>query len=227
MPSQALIECLDATSEVDLLIATIPRSLGDPIKTRTARVLSRSSVVLLSSHFERYVRRANEQAVASLVASGVVSDRYPIAMRLAHSKLPIDEISGTQWPNRADGLTRLMSSEAALWTAGSVVSQMEHGRLLTWMKTPRPNEVKRCFQQWGIDDIFSATTRSAHTRTSMWGTLDTLVVLRNNIAHGDASADAARSDLRRYLTCVKSFCERADRRLSTAVSRLTRQPRPW
>jgi hypothetical protein len=57
--------------------------------------------------------------------------------------------------------------------------------------------------------------------------IDELVTKRNNIAHGDFTVEATYLDVVQYRSAVKTFCERADRRMSSQLARLAAAKRPW
>ena len=95
------------------------------------------------------------------------------------------------------------------------------------MKAPKPQSLIRYYKYWGIDDIFTAITRSTASRTQLWLAVQGLVDLRNNIAHGDFAAQTTPADVKRYLNFAKTFCERADGKMSVAISRSLQIARPW
>jgi hypothetical protein len=139
---------------------------------------------------------------------------------------PIDELGRAGWENRAPKLIEFVSNEAWIWTnqsSGTIV----HDRLLTWMKAPHPKDLVRFFKLWGSEDIFAAITRTESARKSLWLGLQALVDLRNNIAHGDYTAQATQADIRGYMRRIGKFCDRVDRRVAMTVARQFNVPRPW
>lgn len=95
------------------------------------------------------------------------------------------------------------------------------------MKAPHPDNLVRFFRLWGTHDIFSAITRKETSRKTLWLGVQGLVDLRNNIAHGDYSAQATQQDVRRYMRSIMEFCNRADRHVAAVVARRYATPRPW
>jgi RiboL-PSP-HEPN len=140
--------------------------------------------------------------------------------------IPIDDLSKTGWERRSDKLKSFVAEDGWLWSPGTAGS-LFHDRLLTWMKSPGPESLIRYFKSWGVDDIFTAVTRSPTTRSALWLGVKGLVDLRNKIAHGDYDAQATQSDVKRYMGFARQFCERADRRLATQIVRSFNVPRPW
>jgi len=215
-----------ALGEVEHLLAVLPGQ--GPLRGRLARarVVGRASVVLLASHFERFFYALNEEAISFLNARNVPSNEIPEPMRLLQCANIIDRLSETQWQNRAAQLAAFAGDDARLWIDGET-GILKHDALLTWMKSPKPTDLLRYFSYWGINDVFTAVTRKRATRARMFLLVSELVDKRNDIAHGDATAQATKLDVQRYAGTVRTFCARVDRLLSVWIERRFRNGRPW
>ncbi len=223
MPSNSQIALRRSMVEVvDLLSCARPGAM----KLAQQKALGRAAIVLITSHMERYLRAVNEELVDCLVASNVIGEVLPEGIRLLHSKVPIEEIEPVQWDNRSGKLVDFVETDAWLWSAGNS-GQLKHRRLLSWMKSPKPASLVRYYKYWGIEDIFKAITRKSATRSDLWFRIKEVVDKRNNIAHGDASASATFSDVRKYIVAVTSLCDRADRILAKAVATRLKIAKPW
>ena len=150
----------------------------------------------------------------------------PEELRLQHSMIPIDELADMQWDNRAVMLSRLMMTDGWLW-GSSPKTNLDHDRLLRWMKSPSPKRALRLFRLWGVPDVFSVITRQPHTKQRMWLKLEELVDKRNDIAHGDTVAEATYRDIQSYVAVVRTFCTRADGILSRVLAAKAGGSRPW
>jgi|SRR5579863_7732260 len=215
MASSALNELLAGLAEIRALQRANPSpQQGSGLKRpEVVRAIGRSEIVLLSSHFEHFIYALNEQAVTAVCEAAVLSSALPEPLKLQHSRYAIDVIFDTAWDRRGPALEQYSTNEAGLWSPHAAVTALDAARLLTWMKTPSPRNLIRFFRIWGITDIFSEITRKRVTYVALRLRLGELVDKRNNIAHGDFTAEATYSDIVQYVSAVKKFCTRADARL--------------
>jgi RiboL-PSP-HEPN len=156
------------------------------------------------------------------IASSALSDR----LKLLHSRYPIDELSEMNWENRSQRLLSFIAEDGWLWSTGTN-GLLSHGRLLAWLRAPRPGDLQRYYRCWDIEDIFSRITRTPSARSKLWLGVQELVDIRNNIAHGDFTAQPTQADIQRYTVSARTFCERADGQLARALGKLTIGDRPW
>jgi hypothetical protein len=229
MGSDALTHLQEAVEEVDRLQEADPTPTGAiPLRPDVTRAINRASIVLLSSHLERYIHNVNEQAIEQINLAQLPGGRLPQPLRLLHSHRAVLELAETAWEGqaRASKLADFARSEVWLWT-DSGQGVLDHRRLLTWMTAPKPDQIVRYYRYWLIDDIFTMITRKPHTRSYFWLKISELVDKRNNIAHGDIATDATRQDVRQYAATVREFCRRADSALSRQISRLLDIDNPW
>lgn len=226
--SDSLSTLQSSLAEVEDLQRANPTPTGaNPAAPATTRAIGRASVVLLCSHFERYQYSLHEELVDVINAASVFESNIPVSIRLRHSQTGVDELADAQWDRSENLLRRFMQTDSSLWIDGAVVNNIDHSRLLVWMKTPSPKNLIRAYRAWGIDDIFSSITRKPTTRQHLWLQIDGLVAKRNNIAHGDLSEEATQSDVRRYSSAVRIFCQRVDRQVSRLVARQFGIGMPW
>lgn len=227
MASGSLLAFRRGVLEIDELQRADPTPVGSaPIHPEITRVIGRASVVLLSSHFERYIYALNEEATQKLNDAAIASAHLPEIVKLLHSQASIDALVGTSWEHRAEQLAQFIQMEAWLWGSNDR-GLLDHRRLIMWMKAPSPKSLVRYFRCWGIADIFYAITRAPHTRTELRLRIDELVQKRNNIAHGDLSIEATNTEIEVYRDATNAFTERADRILGKAIGKLIETPTAW
>lgn len=228
MPSKALTALLVGLAEINALQRANPSpQQGSGLKRpEVVRAIGRSEIVLLSSHYERYIYALNEEAVDSICNSKVSSDKLTERLKLEHSRKPIEKISSTSWERRAETLSDYSTKESWLWITRAPVVSLDASRLLIWMKAPTTKSVIRAFQLWGISDIFKAITRKDVNYGRLRLRLDELVEKRNNIAHGDFTVEATYLDIVQYAAAVNKFCTSSDKRLARQLSAILHS-RPW
>jgi hypothetical protein len=160
MPSQALLAFDNALGEVRDLAQVARQSLSSRVESlRIARVVGRAQVVILFSHFERYFYAVNEEAVEFVNAKRISAIVLSSRLKLLHSRYPIDEIAAMDWERREERLLSFISEDGWLWSTGGSGSLL-HNRLLTWLRAPKPDELRRYYRYWNIEDIFRRITRS-------------------------------------------------------------------
>ncbi|HEY3924705.1 MAG TPA: HEPN domain-containing protein [Acidothermaceae bacterium] len=209
-------------SEVRALRAHYPVRVGHLASGSlavAAKAHGRACTVLLSSHFERYLYAVNEEAVDWLNANPYPLSALPEEIILLHSQDAIDDLGRTGWLKRATKLREFLLTDGPLWAPASSTGSLDHSRLLTWMKTPKPYEVLRFYRQYGIDDVFTSITRSKQARSELWLTINELVEKRNNIAHGDMQTESLPSSITTYTNVVVRFTESADKLLARNLRR--------
>jgi len=229
MTSSALQGLLSGIAEISALQRAnlTPQQGGGFTRPQIVRAIGRSEIVLLSSHLERFLYALNEEAVDCILSNKPVASKLPDEIRLLHAKGVVDELSQTQWKNRAVQLRSYSELEAGLWLDGEAVGYLDAARLMVWMKAPTIESVIRLFRMWGIPDIFAAITRTPVMRGRLRLRIGELVEKRNNIAHGDLTVEATYLDVVQYGSATKTFCTRADRKMARLVSRLAECELPW
>jgi RiboL-PSP-HEPN len=228
MPSIAYSSLATALGEVSDLSSA---SAGGPNlltrqSNRVHRSASRGAIVLLSSHFERYLYAVNEEVIGFVNAAAIQASSLSNEVKLLHSKVPLEEMAEMDWLNRGARLQDFVISDGWLWNY-SMRGALTHTRLLAWMKSPKPDSLVRYYRYWGIQDVFSSITRTPSSRGRLRLGILELVDKRNSIAHGDFNAVASLSDIKRYMDSVQTFCKRADVQLARAVTRICNGRAPW
>ena len=224
--SKALRELRLAVPEVQTLLDAMPPiKRGVSTNPDLTKALSRSSVLLLNSHLEQYVRALNDEAVSFVNAAGTLGSALPCALRLKHSREPIDVLARANWDNREDLLAAFVASDGALWSNGT--STLEAARLFQGFRSPKPKTIVQYFKAWAIADIFTEITRVSSSRSDLWLRIQSLADKRNSIAHGDANESATTGDIRKYRKAVLTFAERTDRVFAHQVRSLCGSGLPW
>lgn len=170
----------------------------------------------------------NEEAIQWLNLRGCTLERFPEEFLLQHSRGAVDAIAERVWERRADPLREFVKQQGPIWTASGHAGLLEHGELVGWLKSPKPESLKRFYRLYGIENIFNSVTRNASTRSTLWLGIRELVEKRNNIAHGDFQTQALPTDVTRYLVAVSKFATSADLVFARTLAKLAQSgQRPW
>ncbi len=227
MPSDAFKSLQLGLHEiVDLLRADPTPKGGISPDPPVSRAVLRSAVVILCSHFERYLRSVNEESISLINDSNVAYGLIPETLRLEHSRDAIDSLAKTEWSNRAKGLIDYTSNDAWLWGTADK-GNLDHRHVIQWMRSPAPKYIARFYRTWGIEDIFSSITRKSHTKRRFYLKIKEFVEKRHNIAHGDFATEATIDEVREYQFVIRLFCDRVDRRLFRILSSELGLPCSW
>lgn len=231
MSSSALGDLLLGVREVRALRGFPPKH---PSRTATSHLREeariahrRACVVLLSSHYERYIYALNESVVDFLNGSQILSVEVPIEIRLLQVKTVVDELAKTEWSRRGDRLNDLFSQFSSHWQPSEAISGLQASANLEWMKSPKIGDVKRYFRYFGVEDIVRVVTRNEATRRAMGRQLQSLVDARNGIAHGDQTIQPDPAEISDYLAAVEAFCVRVDKVMAQRLGRLAGSAPPW
>ena len=113
MSGSPAVEALyEALEEINALERLQPEISGSSrLISRSSRALGRAAVVLLCSHFERYLYAINEAAVSYLNTHDTYGDKVPESIRLVHSRQSVDALAQTSWENRQTALSEFMKHE--------------------------------------------------------------------------------------------------------------------
>jgi hypothetical protein len=230
-PSAALQELQNGIAEFRALRSHPPmrRPQYSASAHSTALVAHRRAcTVLLSGFYENYFYGVDEIAVSYLNGCGIDCDAVPVKMRLVQARKHVDDMSRRSWEKRQADLELFAQQVGPMWMAGETMSTLRAGPNLESMKAPTTQEVRRLYRLYGVEDVFSAVTRTSTARGKIIRSLDTLVENRNGIAHGDQTVQPTRTELTQYVDAVEKFCTRADVYFRTHLQRMSKTaPAPW
>ncbi|MCA1840150.1 MAG: hypothetical protein LC723_07455 [Actinobacteria bacterium] len=228
MSSRALYQALNSFKEAESLLDLDPTPPGEmPEDVRRTRAIRRGAVVLLSGHFEAYVRNSQSEMIQAINDEQLV-DGAVLAkeLRLRQLNVALKPLTETAWLNREQSVRELILREGSHWDQRLAPVVLDADRILEWTRTPTAKNLIRLFRMWGIQDVFGSMTRAKHTRDQLFVDIDQLVKRRNQIAHGDTNVDPTREDVRRYIVSARTFATRADRQLARSCRNLLSNL-PW
>ncbi|NNH64267.1 MAE_28990/MAE_18760 family HEPN-like nuclease [Rhizobium laguerreae] len=178
----------------------------------------RGAVVLLSSHVEAYVKELGECALERFYERKV--DRSGMSSRIFFniSKDFVADLKDTADPEKiAEKIFLFIEGDLKFWSKnGSFALQIPTDKFNKGFSNPTFNKVKLYFSRFGYEDYRRDFYRDlgikARTTENM---LDSMVSLRNNIAHGDLGATRTPGEVGEMINIIKDFCRCTDNIFST------------
>jgi RiboL-PSP-HEPN len=230
MPSDALSQLEQGLDEVRQLrgyAGQFNSSIERQDRLQFIITARRACVVLLCSHYERYLYGLNESFIDVLNQTAPQPDRLPTQMLLRQIKMPLETLATKEWTQREPHLRQLFEVYSSHWIPGQGVTGLDAQSNIAWMKSPKVQEIIRLFRLFGIENIISEVTRTDAGRRNLTRELQGLVDARNGIAHGDQTIQPTGPELTRYLDTVAQFCDRADRCVSRSLAKSLGLTPPW
>lgn len=206
---------IDRLGEIFVLISVASKKeRSDAVMYRKEiNAFCRGAVVLLSSHVEAYIKELGECALERFFDRRV--DRSKMSDRIFFniSKDFVSEIKDAADHDRiAEKIFSFIAADLGYWSkSGSFSSQVPADKFNKGFSNPAFVKIKAYFSRFGYDDyrrdFYRRLGRDALPTENM---LDTMVSLRNNIAHGDPSSTRTPREIVEMISIIKGFCRTTD-----------------
>lgn len=216
---------LEALTEVDALISLAKTHEKN---ITTYQPLNKSNLVLLVVKFEVFIEDIVDEYVESTNAHALPSDKIPVRLKLTHFLEKVERA----WPlkeRQEDEIEAICKETGSFWNPHRD-SQCPPLRIDTRFSFGKhgSNEIERLFKKIGQPDIFShvsiTTTRvdvsleqDIEEKVDFKGTLDSLICLRNEIVHRDATPKITPDDLISHKAFLQQFSEKLDDYISQQI----------
>lgn len=222
---------LERREVVELLHAVPPDidQIRSRKKSQLANALYRGSVVLLSSHLERYIESLVVEAIDAINLASPHVDTLPTSLRLIQIDQPLRAISEMKDLNKKTNAIRaFVDALAWCWEENRVCTDLKADSLISGFDNPLPNRINGMFQHLGITDIVGRAVSLDHSldRHVIQLKVQELVTKRNAIAHTGMTTDLTREDVITYLRCSRRLVRGIDGVVGQQVQRLT-STWPW
>ena len=207
---------LDRLSEVKILrveASKLERARNSYRNSNRISAYCRSSIVLLSSHVEAYVKELGEHTLDRIYSRQV--PRASISARLFYyaSQSKIDNIKSTNDPEKiAKNVFSFVSSEGNSWQREGCFPTALAGRTFnTGYSNPTFKKTKKYFHRFGYDQYhFDIKNKLSSRSNIVINNLDAIVDTRNAIAHGDPSATKTPSEISAMIDLSIEFARATD-----------------
>lgn len=197
-------EFIDSLREVETLLGAhpiTPLGSGTTVSHMQERQLvnavTRACVVMLVAHFEGFVKAALTELIDEICQAKPPARRIPEALLELHTRERIQEIFGTEGPDRIHRTRRLFTTYAQLWDSDRAVNpHLLSAKVLTRQFTnAKPEILESVFSLLGVNDLITeaethvnaaiAAREDGTTSLKVDVKLTEIVERRNKIAHGD------------------------------------------
>ncbi len=202
-------------SEVNLLVkrARALEKKSPILNSKEINSLCRSSIVLLSSHIEGYVKDLGELALDRIYVKSV--DRAKISPRFfyAISRGHFDDLKDTSDPSKiAEKVFKFLNEDLEYWDkSGPFSSALPVDKFLHGFASPSLDKISTFFSRFGYADYKSDLKRHlAADFFSISNMIGNIVSTRNNIAHGDSTAAGTPADIEGMVEFALKFCRATD-----------------
>ncbi|NEB89309.1 hypothetical protein G3I43_34920 [Streptomyces anulatus] len=219
---EAMAEFVDSLREVEVLLAvgpTHPRIDGGAAEQaqdrELANAVTRSCTVMLVAHFEGFVKAALTELIDQICEAKPPTRRIPEGLLELHTRGRIEEIFGTEGPDRIHKTRKLFSAYACLWEADRTVNpQVFTSKVLTRQFTnAKPEVLENVFSILDVNNVMAEI--DAYVNEAIVGRddeeapvkvgprLTEIVERRNKIAHGDRSEKPTPAEVNNYIRFLK------------------------
>ena len=208
--SPSLIEFLRRLEEVESLwkLSKDLEKSAKPEDLANASYICRGSIVLLSGHLEAYVRDLVEQALISLHTNSLDRSLIQPHTLFYFSQDHVKELKETNDPEKiARKILYFLSSEAKHWKREGVVEEeFPYENFAKGFSNPTFDKISGYFARLGYSCFEADLKRKMKGEfLTLRNSVDTLVDLRNKIAHGDHSASRTPGEFKQLLKLIKIF----------------------
>lgn len=207
-----LNEFLGTLEEVEILLTSAEINIGEEIKYVT---YNKSALLLLSGKFENFVELIAEQYVFLVNNLNLRSSLLPEIMRLHHTYSIITKLEKYQSTNQINDAKKVLSQIGTLWVTDHNFNKLEIECKFSYGKHGE-KELTKLFSPIGISDVFVEVEvfipnenldDEKTKKVDFKGIFNSVMNMRNNILHQDASPSLTHDSIRKYKLIFANFAE--------------------
>ncbi len=209
-----LTEFERSLDEVDQILLLAEKLDENPINTSVVAALNKSALLLLAGKFESFAENLAEQYIFELNALALRPAFLPPIIRLKHTLAAMPPQSIFENPVREQDVIDYFNKISPLWNDATdtnlpivIECRLSYGK-------HGSKELTKLFHRIGIDGIpekvllhRAVETESGETteRVNFSATLTSVIEMRNNILHEDASPSLTSSSMKDYAAIFRDF----------------------
>ncbi|MFN8490443.1 MAG: MAE_28990/MAE_18760 family HEPN-like nuclease [Caldilineaceae bacterium] len=215
--SKAFFEYRQNRQEIIELLRVVP-SIQEQLHSRKssqlANALYRGSVVLMSSHLERYVEALVVEAIDAINLNKPNVNTIPPSLRMAQIRQPLRHAHEIEdIVAKTNMLRSLVTDYAWFWDSSHPCDKLRGDDLINEFDNPLPKRIRLLFAPFGNSDVVgpAISLDKSDARPLIEIKVRELVEKRNAIAHTGMTADLTREDVITYLSCSRRLVRGIDR----------------
>ncbi|MBX7259694.1 MAG: hypothetical protein K1Y02_25280 [Candidatus Hydrogenedentes bacterium] len=178
-----------------------------------ANALYRGSVVLLSSHLERYVESLIVEAVDAINSVNPAVSSLPEALRMAQIEQSLRVAFETKnVATRIGALKSIVQDMSWFWEDTGTCNRLRGGPLIDGFDNPLPRRINRLFESIGVGGVVGRAVGldGSTDRGIIEVKVEELVQKRNAIAHTGMTTDLTQEDVMFYMRCSRKLVRGID-----------------
>lgn len=229
--SQAYGEFRKNQHEVIELLRASPNDvnqLASPVHRQLANALHRGSVVLLSSHLERYIETLVVESIDAINLARLPATSLPESLLLKSIEPALSTAhEATKRSKKASLLKELAGDYTWFWD-DVTPCKLSSAALVDDFSNPLPTRINRLFLVFNIDNVVGKAVGLSKDpgRAIVEAKVRELVEKRNSVAHTGMTFDVTRQDVIMYFRCTYRLVRGIDIVVGNSIQSLTRTW-PW
>lgn len=185
--------------------------------------LIKSAILLLSGKFESFVEELADDCRYHISTLGITCVRLPPKMRVAVVQRVLDESTIANLKNGQEEVLQTLRQLIPI-LGGQVLVDLPLDTRLSFGKHGE-KELVKLFRRFGLEDVFDVALieveeAGSRIKIDIRADVNSLINLRNNIIHGDASPSITVEQIDGYITRLMLFADSLDTVLDQHCSSL-------
>lgn len=205
--SGAFIEFYNNKREIVEILRAAPSDedqLSSSAKRQLANALYRGSVVLLSSHLERYVESLLVEAIDAINAANLAVSAIPDGLILESIRRPLHDAHEAKRLSTKTGFLKTIADNYG-WSWDNVSPcRLNSEAFVETFDNPLPERITKVFRHFDIGNVVGQAVglSTIPQRAIVEAKVRELVEKRNSVAHAGMTSDITRQDVIIYLVCT-------------------------
>jgi hypothetical protein len=223
---EILTDFLHTLKEVDVLLSSAEQCVTEEDKYPA---FNKSALLLLSGKFENFVEVLTEEYISQVSSLNLRSSIVPEAMKLHHSYAILSKVDSHKNNGKLDEVKQILNEIGEMWTRDTSIGTLNIECKFSYGKHG-DKELQKLLAPIGIRDVFadvdvyvveeSIGDEPATKKVDFRGAFNSVVHMRNNILHQNASPSLTHVTVREYKLVFQGFAQALVRVLDNTLDSL-------